>query len=158
MNKICKKCKINKPESSFWKKKVNKDGLNTICKSCGQLEYNIYMNNNRNKELIRKRKVMKLYRIQLRKLIFDHYGRKCECCGETKYKYLTINDINKNKIGKGLFLYRWLRNHNYPEGYKILCMYCSIQTNIASKMCICNPNQSKSFNKSYFRSASLVKS
>ena len=34
-----------------------------------------------------------------RKVVFDHYGRKCVCCGERETKFLTIDHINGRQEG-----------------------------------------------------------
>lgn len=64
------------------------------------------------------------------------YGNKCACCGETIYRFLTIDHINgtgvKNSVrkkngatGTGDKLYRWLRANNYPPGFRVLCFNCN---------------------------------
>ena len=41
MNKICTKCKVNKPLLNFHKRKSSVDGYRTWCKSCRNTEYEI---------------------------------------------------------------------------------------------------------------------
>jgi len=65
----------------------------------------------------------------LRLEAFDHYGgAKCNCCGETMYEFLEINHINGGRMRKEdpshTNLARWLKMHNYPDGYEILCANC----------------------------------
>lgn len=75
---------------------------------------------------------MKEERRRLRDTVIQHYGEKCECCGEPAKEFLSIDHINGggNKHRKaikssGINLYRWLKNNNYPSGYRVLCMNCN---------------------------------
>lgn len=47
--KICKKCKIEKSTSDFYKAKSNKDGLNSLCKKCYYKKNKKYVQENREK-------------------------------------------------------------------------------------------------------------
>ena len=58
------------------------------------------------------------------------YGGKCACCGESELVFLAIDHID----GKGHSHRRrihgrkitfWLRKHNYPSGFRILCHCCN---------------------------------
>ena len=66
--------------------------------------------------------------------VFNHYGGyKCQCecgCHETTPLMLTIDHINGNgtqhrKYLKKRNIYAWLRKHNYPEGFRVLCDNCN---------------------------------
>jgi hypothetical protein len=60
-------------------------------------------------------------------------GAVCTCCGDTHEEFLSIDHIDgggsahrrklKGKGGHGFYL--WLRKHNYPPGYRVLCMNCN---------------------------------
>ena len=72
------------------------------------------------------------YRKRLKLDVLIHYGGnppKCACCGELIYKFLTIDHINndgyktRKTIGKNIWL--WLKTHNFPEGYQVLCFNCN---------------------------------
>ncbi len=64
-----------------------------------------------------------------RRLVFDNYGRKCVCCGESNQKFLTIDHINgggtihRKKIHGQTYI--WLVKNNYPEGFQVLCFNCN---------------------------------
>jgi hypothetical protein len=65
------------------------------------------------------------------KLVFDHYGRRCECCGETEEKFLTVDHIvpiasysTRVKLGQTA-IYSWLVRNKFPEGFRILCSNCN---------------------------------
>ena len=70
------------------------------------------------------------YRLQ-NDAIMAYGGYVCACCGETEPLFLTIDHINNdgNKHRKqyqsGDGLYKWLKQHDYPEGFQILCMNCN---------------------------------
>jgi len=61
------------------------------------------------------------------------YGGKCVCCGETIRQFLTIDHKNGGgtKHREEMFggattgLYRWLKKHNYPPEYQVLCFNCN---------------------------------
>ncbi len=73
------------------------------------------------------------YRIRSKLKVMDHYGgRKCSCCGETIYEFLTLDHPNGNgkeqreTIGFGLSFYRWLKRNGYPPGLRVLCWNCNL--------------------------------
>src|SRR5205085_660636 len=72
--------------------------------------------------------------IRARKLkveVLSKYGDVCECCAESIIEFLTIDHIGGNggqhrrEVGYGTTFYKWLRDNNYPSGYRILCMNCN---------------------------------
>jgi len=83
-----------------------------------------------NPELFKKR--AKEYRARIKFRVFEHYGNKCSCCGETIKEFLSIDHIKnggtkmrrETGIGTTQF-YKWLIDHNFPEGYRLLCMNCN---------------------------------
>lgn len=82
-------------------------------------------------------KTNKLLRKKHRDIVFEHYAGnppKCACCGESEYYFLTIDHIdggarrdNRLKIrpNSGHSLWRWLIQHNFPEGFQVLCYNCN---------------------------------
>jgi hypothetical protein len=63
----------------------------------------------------------------------DAYGgRRCACCGETEFLFLSIDHIHgggnrdrkEKKVSGGLTFYRWLKRAGWPPGFQILCMNC----------------------------------
>lgn len=86
------------------------------------------------------RKRMKKWRAvnyqRLKSNALIHYGGnppRCACCGEQTSAFLTIDHLNgggcahrremkKNGYGS---IYQWLKNMNYPEGFRILCANCN---------------------------------
>jgi hypothetical protein len=71
---------------------------------------------------------------RLREATLLHYGGnppRCSCCGETIMEFLTIDHINGRKgtghsrsFG-GWRLYHWLKKHDFPDGYRVLCYNCN---------------------------------
>lgn len=69
-----------------------------------------------------------------RKSVLNHYGCKCQCCGETEEMFLTIDHKNNdgakhrrriygNRIGSGF--YHWIIKNNYPDFLQVLCYNCN---------------------------------
>ena len=69
------------------------------------------------------------YKQRVKRLVLDHYGGKCECCGEDSLDILTIDHINgggkhhRREIGvkTSIGFYRWLRENDFPPGFRVLC-------------------------------------
>lgn len=68
---------------------------------------------------------------EIKTLVFDHYGWKCKCCGESHKEFLTIDHIygdgNKHrKQGiKTNKIYYWLIKNNFPKEFQTLCFNCN---------------------------------
>lgn len=65
--------------------------------------------------------------------ILKHYGGlKCESCPEARLGTLTIDHIHgggkqhRRECGRGTGFYSWLKNNNYPLGYRVLCSNCNV--------------------------------
>lgn len=71
----------------------------------------------------------KRYREKNKKLVFEHYGKECACCGESEKAFLTIDHIhgNGNKHRKQIHrkTYIWLVKNNFPKGFQTLCFNCN---------------------------------
>lgn len=72
--------------------------------------------------------------VNMKKLIFQHYGHKCVCCGTTEYKFLTIDHKNNDgylveRCGKsrlaGTTIYPKIIRNNFPSHYQLLCWNCN---------------------------------
>ena len=85
------------------------------------------------------------YTQQLKKEVILHYGGKCVCCGESNLGFLTIDHTNndgkehRKSMGRkdwgGKELYKWLKKHNYPEGYRVQCFNCNLGRSINNGVC-----------------------
>lgn len=77
----------------------------------------------------------KRQRLDEKKAAFAAYGGEvCACCGERHFEFLTIDHINGGgaahrrslKAAGDLWgIYRWLKVHSYPTGFRVLCMNCN---------------------------------
>lgn len=77
----------------------------------------------------RKRAIRNRY-LQLKQMAFDMYGgAKCACCGETIFKFLTLDHINNDGAAQRKKLrqniYQWLKANSYPPGFRVLCYNCN---------------------------------
>src|SRR5580692_7551922 len=64
-----------------------------------------------------------------------YYGDShCACCGETHVQFLVIDHIHglgkqhRKEIHNNI--YRWLRVHKYPDGFRVLCHNCNMSLGI----------------------------
>lgn len=83
-----------------------------------------------------------LERRKVRNIVFLVYGNACACCGETMDKFLAIDHMDNNgaahrrELGsKGRNLYRWLKQHNYPSNFQILCHNCNSGRHLNGGVC-----------------------
>jgi len=78
----------------------------------------------------------KLSRIRAKCRVLEHYGGECNCCGEERIEFLTIDHIegggnshrkeifgNQNQSGSRF--YRWIIKQGYPNDYQVLCWNCN---------------------------------
>lgn len=67
----------------------------------------------------------------MKKAVFDHYGNRCECCGETRPEFFTIDHLNndgakhRKEMGRGFKIHKWLLKHRFPDGFRLLCYNCN---------------------------------
>ena len=137
---ICKKCDYNYGLFRLRRMGIKPMKYNTgTCKECGIIlnSDNWHPSGKESGNYIcilctkEKNKINgKKYRIKLKDCIIIEYGGKCECCGETRKEFLTIDHINgnghqhKKEIESQLYL--WLKNNNFPtDNFRLLCMNCN---------------------------------
>lgn len=66
-------------------------------------------------------------------MVMDHYGKECNCCGESELLFLTIDHINndghlqRRAPGQSSHnnIYGWLVRNSFPSGFQVLCMNCN---------------------------------
>lgn len=108
--KQCPKCHEWKTLDEFSIDKTKFDQLKCACKTCD-----------------RQAVAVSSWNVKIK--VLDAYGGCCAVCGIINPQYLSIDHINDNgaehrrKIGvsTGSHFYLWLKKHNYPPGYQILC-------------------------------------
>lgn len=93
-----------------------------------------YREKNREAYNAKNRRFKKLHRERDRNLIYEAYGNKCACCGETNSKFFTIDHVNNDghiqrKTGRytsGSQFYRDIIRENFPPIYQVLCFNCNM--------------------------------
>jgi hypothetical protein len=77
-------------------------------------------------------KAHKRLNARLRDEALNAYGRKCKCCGESFAEFLSFDHVNgggsrQRKTDRAMRsnIHRWLRDHNYPADFQLLCMNCN---------------------------------
>lgn len=83
---------------------------------------------------------------EFKRIIFEFYGNKCACCGETEPKFLTVDHINNDgnvarratKEG-GTDFYRQvaraIRDGNPPKDLQLLCRNCNWGKHVNGGIC-----------------------
>jgi hypothetical protein len=81
------------------------------------------------------REAVRKSRARLKAEIYDRYGDKCACCGETEPKFLTLDHVNGGGRGhraslgtKGassLAVMYDIKKRGYPPDFQILCFNCN---------------------------------
>lgn len=85
----------------------------------------------------------KAKRDKIKNAVFDHYGRSCECCGETLQAFLSIDHIeggglqHRKSLGisSSTGFYAWLRKSGFPTGFRTLCHNCNMGRQINGGVC-----------------------
>jgi hypothetical protein len=82
-------------------------------------------------------------RKQVRLEALQAYGGEtptCVCCGEGMLLFLALDHVNggghkhRKETGGGGF-YTWLRRHNYPTGFRVLCHNCNLGRQLNGGVC-----------------------
>ena len=115
----CEECK-NKGKINYEKKSKSLEW-----REKNSARVSIWQKNNREKKNLKESK----HKLNLKNQVFDHYGRFCECCGESQVKFLTIDHTNgegtkHRKILKEA-IYRWLIKQEFPDEFQVLCFNCN---------------------------------
>jgi hypothetical protein len=79
------------------------------------------------KEEIKAKKKIELERAKIEGI--NHYGGKCNCCGESKIEFLTLEHLHgrdkgrRRRTGKGAWLE--IKREGFPDKYTVLCFNCN---------------------------------
>lgn len=132
--KYCNRCDQYLLRTKFNKSRSFKDGLAWYCRKCS----NEYVNEYNRTHPLEKKESMRKTHWNLKVEVIQHYGGICSCppCGEKNIKFLTIdhplndgfkyrNMVGSNRQRSGDNLYRWLKRHNYPKGFRVQCYNCN---------------------------------
>ncbi len=144
--KRCARCKKRKPVNEFYRESSRSDGLRPYCKLCCQTDNKRGYANHKDARLQQQRGYVKKnrakvnqknteWRKRVRLETLRHYSGGepfCQICGERNLTFLTIDHIDgkgsehRRKITRGGYAtYIWLRQHKFPEGYRVLCFNCN---------------------------------
>jgi len=83
----------------------------------------------------------KRQRREKRLKVFDAYGgSRCNCCGESNLKFLTIDHVNNDgkehrKTVKASLIFHWIIKNNYPPGFQVLCFNCNLGRQFNGGVC-----------------------
>ncbi len=78
-----------------------------------------------------RRHAQKKHYYKLKKIVFEHYGAVCDCCGENEVRFLTIDHINndgaehRKEVAAGAVFFKWIIINNFPNTVRILCFNCN---------------------------------
>ena len=118
-------CEVHTAKRKEYKQRRTERG---ICQDCTQMAAEGHklctpcLNKNKEKNRVLKKEVLQAYG-----------GFRCSCpggCTETHIRFLTIDHIHndgakhRREIGS-VNIYTWLKNNNYPPGFRVLCMNCN---------------------------------
>lgn len=144
--KICKRCMASKPISSFGSKgRRLKNGQlqrSNICRKCVKSASSA---NNQCVECSRpvvsgqrrcefhgsqRSKYVSKKRAAAKRVVFDHYGPKCNYCGESREVFLTLDHVNDDgnvhrRTVSTAQIYHWLVKNEFPDEFQILCYNCN---------------------------------
>jgi len=108
--------------------------LGLICRFDGRFKKNNSPNRWEGKKLRTKKEIKAYQQVWLQKKriqILSYYSNntmECAVCGEDDIDILDINHIDgggRKQKHRGLALYKWLIDNNFPEGFNVLCCNCN---------------------------------
>lgn len=132
---ICNLCHKELPNEDFYLTS-NKHTRSGICKICTKNRAAMHRLDNIDEHRNRTSANLKKWRFNIKTQVLCAYGGQqpcCACCGETRIQFLAIDHINgggtkhRKSIGvsSGHKFYLWLRNNDYPPGFRVLCHNCN---------------------------------
>ena len=147
---LCEKCRLallKKGKDRYKRRKqaglcncgrVPEDGF-ASCSSC-RTRSNQYVAQNKVRLYAARREcyyknheaaLMKRKRVaeNLRNEVLVAYGSCCACCKEQRKEFLQVDHIDgdgaNHRREVGSYIYHWLRKHNYPNKFRLLCANCN---------------------------------
>ena len=99
--------------------------LNYVSKPENKEKHNLYYKTH----LEQCREHNKQYHRKIHRIVLEHYGLRCACCGESTYEFLELDHINndgtKHRKEIGTNINHWLYKNNFPDGFQTLCSNCN---------------------------------
>jgi len=142
----CKACGTNKSVSWRWRKsdegrcyscgKRKPTRSKKRCSPCIKAAKDQYASRTDARRLLQNTRNREIARLLKDEVYAAYGGYTCACvpCGEKHKEFLTLDHIKGDgkkhrevvgNGGRGSVLYRWLKKHNFPPGFRILCMNCN---------------------------------
>lgn len=89
----------------------------------------------------KRRAYNKTYHYKTRLDVLQNYGGippRCACCEENQIQFLCMDHINGNgskhrKTMGAPNIYVWLKTHDYPKGFRVLCYNCNMAFGLYDK-------------------------
>ncbi len=116
---------------------------------------------NQNEEIPRRNHLrnLKNHQRKVREQVFNHYGWKCTCCGESNPGFLTIDHINndgckelgkdgKTRVKGGSAFYALIIKEGFPINLQTLCFQCNCGRGANRGIC---PHKASLFIPKFFR-------
>lgn len=113
----CNKCSIKLNETN-WSSRNQKRG-SKICRKCESK-----ISSESQKKLCR----------EYKKIVYEHYGMKCECCKESTKEFLSLEHksgggrIERKKFGRRI--YKHIIRLGFPKYIGLLCYNCNVSKNL----------------------------
>jgi len=135
ISKECSTCHTIKDLNKFPRQAANSSGYTSSCLDCANIRSKnlrkLYKSSGINPDKIRFDKC--------KNEVFSHYSKgipHCACCGNTYMNHLSIDHINQDgaahrrsltgrNVGGGPTMWKWLKDNNYPEEFRVLCINCN---------------------------------
>lgn len=125
--KVCGCCQKKKDLTEFYPSKIGLYRRSGYCRQCTKKSNQEWYAQNPGWQ---KSKNASLYQ-RAKKKVFDHYGRKCKCCGEEEPMFLSIDHVNndgggRNRAERGYVMYRNIVDQGFPKAFQVLCWNCNV--------------------------------
>lgn len=141
--KPCTRCKEIQPLNAFTVHKRMPDGRSQYCRSCNAKWARNYRKNNKEgcaeakKRYHHKNRTAILERMQkyisgLKDIVFNMYGNKCACCGETNREFFAIDHLEgggtqeRKRLGTRGILIAASKDGFKKDKYQLLCHNCNM--------------------------------
>lgn len=117
---VCRKCCIRTTEAGYKQ-----------CQQCREVQAKS-MALHRERYRHNNAQYQRGFNLRRRKMVIDHYGGKCECCGEEQFEFLALDHKNgggnahRSEVRqKGASMIGWVIANNYPDIFRVLCHNCN---------------------------------
>jgi len=142
----CEKCRIKRKIKIA--KTTDQDYLYGKCGQChkntpvdGLKTCFICLEKSRRHYVEKIKDVRKKKNMDLKLLVFNHYGHKCNCCGENHVLLLNVDHVNndgnihRKTISTSVGLYKEIISSGFPDLYQLLCWNCNMGKHLNGGVC-----------------------